>query len=512
VSGVLSRQRRHWSLAILLIFAAAVAAFVANTKENAAELLVAHTHEVRTAIRGLAADLNELESQRRGYAITGDVAFVERHDDVRAAARAGLGRVRALTTDSPTQQARLDGLDRLVGEALDYDARLITLLDSGQREAVFAAIKEGSGRRMMVDVRGNLDAMEAEETGQLAGRLRHVTRMRLVANVALAAAAASALLVTGFAIAAALREGRAKLRAAAALAENEARFRRLAEASFEGIVVSESGTIRDVNAAYCELVGWPADALVGRSLLDFVADDERARVEAKIGAGYEEKYETALVHRDGRRILIEVRARMVGCEGRTIRLTALRDITARRRADEALARHHEKLRTLSTSDELTGLHNRRGFHETVATALAEANRRREPAGLIFCDLNGLKAINDELGHETGDQAIQDTAGILRAVTRGRDVIGRLGGDEFVVYVEGGGLDIVEAVARRIEQRTAAFNETAGRRYRLSMSVGFATTHGRARTLAELLAEADTMMYQQKRSQRSLVSGPRLAAR
>ena len=162
-------------------------------------------------------------------------------------------------------------------------------------------------------------------------------------------------------------------------------------------------------------------------------------------------------------------------------------------------RYHLELRTLSLRDELTGLLNRRGFMDLGHARHRLAASSGRSFTLIFADLNGMKPINDQLGHEAGDRALRDTGDLLRSVFRGGDLVARLGGDEFVVLTE-------DAHAARLEQRIrdamGAFNASGARPYRLSVSLGTATFDPTApRSLETLLADADGGMYAQKRARR-----------
>src|SRR6202012_3805139 len=115
-----------------------------------------------------------------------------------------------------------------------------------------------------------------------------------------------------------------------------------------------------------------------------------------------------------------------------------------------LTTHAEQLRDLSLRDELTGLHNRRGWLELARQGLRLAIREKRPAAVIFADLNGMKQINDLYGHEEGDCALKDTARILRAACREADVVARFGGDEFVVFAlgfEDTGLEVLRSRAQ-----------------------------------------------------------------
>jgi diguanylate cyclase (GGDEF)-like protein len=162
----------------------------------------------------------------------------------------------------------------------------------------------------------------------------------------------------------------------------------------------------------------------------------------------------------------------------------------------SLRQANEQLRAESLTDTLTGLHNRRGFITLAEQALAQ---QRELA-LFFIDLNGLKTINDQLGHEIGDLALRDTARVLRETFREVDVVARLGGDEFVALVALERSDVPDLVTARLVSRVDAFNDHSLRDFALSLSIGSATYDPRApRSLSALLAEADAAMYERKRA-------------
>lgn len=112
--------------------------------------------------------------------------------------------------------------------------------------------------------------------------------------------------------------------------ESEERFRRLAEASFEGVVVSDNGIILDANDQYCDMLQYRREALLHKPVLDLVAPQFRARVQAHIASKYEDPYESAMIRKDGTMFPVEVRARIVPYEGRLVRVSAIRDISDRK--------------------------------------------------------------------------------------------------------------------------------------------------------------------------------------
>lgn len=167
------------------------------------------------------------------------------------------------------------------------------------------------------------------------------------------------------------------------------------------------------------------------------------------------------------------------------------DVTTRVHAEEAL-------RGLSLRDDLTGLYNRRGLVALAEQQVRVADRTREGFEVMFVDLDGLKQINDALGHPIGDQALLDAAAILRATFRESDVLARLGGDEFAAIVVGDA-DTGLAASARLREVLARHNGTAGRPYELSLSVGHARFDPDApMPIDELIRLADRRMYAEKR--------------
>lgn len=166
---------------------------------------------------------------------------------------------------------------------------------------------------------------------------------------------------------------------------------------------------------------------------------------------------------------------------------------------ELTRRNHSErlLHRLAVTDVMTGLLNRRGFDYYAQQNLTLARQQCLPGLLLFADINGLKQVNDELGHEQGDELIQDCAGILRDAFRKSDVVSRLGGDEFAVFSIDD--ELPEGVRERVLLRVARFVADHPRPYPVSMSLGIVhSPSGSEALLSSLVAEADALMYAQKR--------------
>lgn len=149
------------------------------------------------------------------------------------------------------------------------------------------------------------------------------------------------------------------------------------------------------------------------------------------------------------------------------------------------------------TDPLTGLGNRRGF-DMAASVVLEINRRRKvDTALLYFDLDGFKAINDQLGHAEGDRALCEFAELMRSVLRLSDVIARLGGDEFAALLSG--TSDHESVVRRMDSALAARNQRGNHQCPLEVSIGVAVAKwGEDEELESLVNQADKAMYSHKR--------------
>lgn len=166
----------------------------------------------------------------------------------------------------------------------------------------------------------------------------------------------------------------------------------------------------------------------------------------------------------------------------------------------AIARQQAQLhlRSLSLMDELTGLHNRRGFISLAEQHLKLTSRQGVRSTLIFIDVDNLKYVNDNFGHREGDYALQQIAGLLRECFREADIIGRLGGDEFCVLLSHDGETGDLRVRKRLLHLIGRSNENSRRFYALSVSLGVVDVAGDDE-LEQQISRADALMYEHKRA-------------
>jgi len=166
----------------------------------------------------------------------------------------------------------------------------------------------------------------------------------------------------------------------------------------------------------------------------------------------------------------------------------------------ARAQLQAKVRTMSLTDELTGLNNRRGFMTLAEQQLKVADRGGKTCLIFFADLDGMKHINDTWGHAVGDRALVTAADVLRATFRDSDIVARIGGDEFAVLAIAADPGAADSVDERLRANLQLIDGAGKLPCRLSMSLGVAVYEPAApKTIEELLATADAAMYQEKDS-------------
>jgi len=158
-----------------------------------------------------------------------------------------------------------------------------------------------------------------------------------------------------------------------------------------------------------------------------------------------------------------------------------------------------KLETLSRFDELTGLVNRRFFHEELDTRLEKSQDRGKRGTLIFVDLDNFKLVNDRLGHDKGDAVLRKLSDILRSNTREGDLIGRLGGDEFVMWLDDTDANVAVKRGEKLLDAARSLKNLSGAPDKpLAISLGVAIYDPRTgETRDGLIARADAAMYEAK---------------
>ncbi len=167
----------------------------------------------------------------------------------------------------------------------------------------------------------------------------------------------------------------------------------------------------------------------------------------------------------------------------------------------AIVEDEFKVLDAATSDELTGLFNRRRFLTLAEYALLTAQRRQEPVSLAFVDLDRFKHINDTWGHEEGDRALIAIADLMKAAFRESDILARQGGDEFIILFANTSRHDAATAMETLSHNVARFNQQAAHPWQLAFSWGCVEYDPASHpSLNALVATADRLMYQAKQKQ------------
>ncbi len=283
-----------------------------------------------------------------------------------------------------------------------------------------------------------------------------------------------------------------------ARADSERRSRLTFESAPIGMALEDlEGRFLEVNPALCEMLGRPADWLLGRGLADLldpgdlVADQQLResvrREELETGAA-----ERRLLRPDGAVVWALHSIGLLTDDGGTALhyVSHYLDITEARGT-------RERMTYLATHDGLTGSLNRAGFAAAVAPLLGHPGRAGAGLALLFLDLDDFKAVNDSLGHSGGDRVLAEVGARLRDALRADDLVARFGGDEFVVLLTGVGRAAdAQAVAEQVHERVGAELEIDGQSLSLRLSIGL-TAVGADELADVALKRADLSMYRAK---------------
>ncbi|GGY15515.1 diguanylate cyclase [Massilia dura] len=288
--------------------------------------------------------------------------------------------------------------------------------------------------------------------------------------------------------------------AEAALRAREAELSSILEYANDAYIgIDQGGRVTAWNRQAERTFQWTAAEATGRILEDLIIpagmhtrhEHGLARYRATRQAEVlGKRLELPAVRKDGSTLTVEIRIHANEVDGQLTFSAFLHDISARK---EAEARRDHDIR----HDPLTGLLNRRALEELLPQAQARSRRHGIGFAVLFIDLDGFKAINDRLGHDAGDEVLQEVARRLRDAVRQNDSVIRLAGDEFIVVLEGQPYTTAKArtVAAKLIAAVSQPVATARQAVQVGASIGIAL-HGAGELTApaDLLREADRQMY------------------
>lgn len=271
-----------------------------------------------------------------------------------------------------------------------------------------------------------------------------------------------------------------------ALQESETRFRVLANAIPDLMIrITKDGTVLDSKPAV-DFISPLASAEHGKNILSFLEPELKVNLLQAIERSLQSQ-EIQIIE-----YLITVKGDVRDHETRVVPMSdnevllIARDITERKRMER-------QLKYLSVHDSLTGIYNRTYFEEEIRRI---ESMRQGKVGLIISDLDGLKLVNDTLGHKHGDALLMAASQIIKAAIRPEDFVARIGGDEFAVLLDDIDSSQIEHICRRMRKQVDMYNQEHPE-LPLSISFGFAVKNSEQVNMQTVFKEADDNMYREK---------------
>ncbi len=275
------------------------------------------------------------------------------------------------------------------------------------------------------------------------------------------------------------------------LQASEERYRLLVDNANEAIIVAQDGMHKFLNPMAVDFYAYPESELRTTPFIEYIHPDDREMVWGRYskrmaGEVLQDKYNFRIIAGDGSIKWAEIRSVQIEWEGRPAALNLISDVTESKR-------YEDRLKYLSLHDQLTGLYNRAFFDGEMDRLCGS---REYPITVISIDLDGLKLINDTMGHEKGDALLKVCAEILKQTLRRSDILARIGGDEFVAILPRSGGEIGEEVGRRIQEKVFLYNSEHPE-LPLGLSFGIATAENDSEPLVKILKKSDDRMYRDK---------------
>lgn len=286
-----------------------------------------------------------------------------------------------------------------------------------------------------------------------------------------------------------------------ALKESEERYRAVVRQISEGIILVDPNTkkILECNAAYCQLLGYSLEEILGLTLYEVIAL-EKENIDKHLAQLTNNKLDLVLesihITKQHSLVSVEMNISLIRYGEKEVLCFAVRDITARKRSEEML-------KYQASHDLLTGLPNRTLFNERLSQAIAKAKKAQQTLAVMFLDLDHFKKINDTLGHATGDQLLKNFAKRILHCLRSTDTVARWGGDEFTILLPHVSCekDVAHISERIIDSIRHSF-EIDNHQLHVGVSIGIAIYPQDGQDAETLLKNADAVLYRAKEQGRN----------
>ncbi len=286
----------------------------------------------------------------------------------------------------------------------------------------------------------------------------------------------------------------AKERTLSLLKENEYKYQTMLESIDDSIyVVDTNYNYCYINSLHLHRLG-QTEEIIGKGYGEFHSSEETKLFIEKMNKAVNTGKSATYTHKSFRegRYFMQTYSPFSNESGEITKVTITsKEVTKIKKMEELMKK-------ASMTDEMTGLHNRRGFFALAEHNFKMIKRSNNRSYLLYVDMDNLKKINDHYGHNEGDAAIVTASNILKATYRDTDIIARVGGDEFIIFPVETSEDSYESIVSRLQRNLDIYNTSSNLDYELSLSVGIALINTESLcNIDELIAQADKLMYESK---------------
>ncbi|WP_457552528.1 PAS domain S-box protein [Desulfobacula sp.] len=293
-----------------------------------------------------------------------------------------------------------------------------------------------------------------------------------------------------------------------ALRESEERLKAILSATPDPIVIyNNQGETEYLNPAFAALFGWSLDELQGKRI-PFVPEDQKQVTSEKLkellDSGHKVQFETKRITKHGRSMDVIVSTSCIkDMNGNISKLvTILMDITYQKQAKKELKSLNLKLKYEATHDPLTGALNRRAILNNLNKELIRAKRTNSKLSIGLCDIDHFKHVNDQHGHQVGDDVLCRFVKAVQKTLRPYDLVGRYGGEEFLLIMPHSSESSEERMYERVRAKIADHKMmTRSGEVGITISIGITSNKGN-QTAGAMLAAADTALYRAKEKGRN----------
>lgn len=279
-----------------------------------------------------------------------------------------------------------------------------------------------------------------------------------------------------------------------ALKTSENRFRNIFENSSDGILIIVDDKITDCNIAMLKLLGYDSKScILGKKPCEFypekqpdgkISEKKVVEMRKRTIENGNWKFEWWYKRSDGKLLPVEVMLTTISINGKKFFHSLWRDISTRKQMEQ-------KMKYLSYHDQLTGLYNRRFFEEELKRLDTEENF---PLTIVMADVNGLKLVNDSLGHAVGDELLKKVSEVMINGCKANGIVARLGGDEFVILLPKTCDHETDQIIKHI--KSEALKQKIGA-VDISISFGYETKKNEEEKIEKILKKAEDYMYKKK---------------